>query len=116
MSTNDTSVISRSDYFLISNVESAVADIPADSIVSRTVYLGETLRIILFGFAPGQELSEHTSNREVVLHFLRGEADLVLGEAPATAGPGTVVRLAPKLPHSVYARTETLMLLTMIGR
>ena len=34
--------------------------------------------------------------------------------APQTAGPGTLVHMAPNLPHSVLAETETVMLLTMV--
>ena len=36
--------------------------------------------MISFGFAPGQELSEDTSAKPAILHFLKGEAQLTLGE------------------------------------
>ena len=103
-------------FTFIPDIEAAIATIPPDSIVSRTVYQGETLRIILFGFAAGQELSEHTSAKEVILHFLRGEATVTLGQERFTVAPGAVIRMEPNLPHSVYADTETLMALHMIGR
>ena len=108
------------DYAIIPNVEALVAAITPDSIVSRTVYQGGGLRIILFGFAPGQELSEHTSSKEAVLHFLSGEATVTLGKAAeggetTAAQAGTLIRMRPHLPHTVVAQTDTLMLLTMIG-
>jgi quercetin dioxygenase-like cupin family protein len=102
-------------YAILPNLADAIASVPADSIVSKTLFQGDRLRIILFGFAPGQELSEHTSTREAVLHFLRGEADVTLGGEPTTGSPGTVIRMAPNLPHSIVARTETIMLLHMFG-
>lgn len=102
-------------YTLFPNVEELAPTIPADSTVSRTILNQPGLHMILFGFAPGQELSEHTSARTAILHFLRGNARLTLGEESTVAGPGTVVHMTPRLPHSVYADTETLMLLTMIG-
>ena len=111
----------QTDLFLVvPDIGEMVGEIPPDSIVSRTVYQGEALRIILFGFAAGQELSEHTSAREAVLEFVRGDAVVTLGSvaeggATVVAGPGTLIRMAPRLPHSVRANTETLMLLTMIG-
>lgn len=108
--------MSNPEYTLIPDVMATVTTIPPDTIVSRTVYVGETLRIILFGFAAGQELSEHTSTKEAVLHFLRGEATVALGGEPTTATPGTVVRMAPNLKHSILAKTETLMLLYMYGK
>src|SRR5262245_4391712 len=67
-------------FTIIPDIASMVASITPDSIVSRTVYQGPTLRIIVFGFAAGQELSEHTSSKEAVLHFLRGEATVTLGK------------------------------------
>jgi quercetin dioxygenase-like cupin family protein len=108
------------DFTIIPDIEGMIASITPDSIVSRTVYQGPTLRIIVFGFAAGQELSEHTSSKEAVLHFLRGEATVTLGKlaeggetTPAAAG--TVIRMRPGLAHSVYADTDTLMLLSMMG-
>lgn len=108
--------MSAQEFAIIPNIGAAVESIPPDSIVSRTVYQGPTLRIILFGFAAGQELSEHTSAKEAVLHFLSGEAQVTLGGSEAvTATAGTLIRMQPKLPHSVHAQTDTHMLLYMIG-
>ena len=87
---------------------------PPDSILSRSVYSDEALKVILFRFAPGQELSEHTAARPAVLHFLQGEADLTLGGASSVAGPGTGAHMPAHMPHSVKARTEVVMLLLMV--
>ena len=103
------------DYTLIPDLASALAEIPPDSIVSRTLYQSKTLRVLLFGFAAGQELSEHTSTKEAVLHFLSGEAQVTLGGDSTGAQPGTFIRMAPNLQHSVRAVSETRMLLYMIG-
>jgi len=86
-----------------------------DTIVSRSVYSGDDARVTLFGFAPGQELTEHTAARPALLHFLRGRARLVLGGKAAEAGPGTWVRLPAHMPHSIFAEDEVVMLLTLLG-
>jgi hypothetical protein len=52
------------DYSYIASLIEQVKDIPPDSIVSRTFYSDEQMKAILFGFAAGQELSEHTGLRE----------------------------------------------------
>jgi quercetin dioxygenase-like cupin family protein len=88
--------------------------LPADSIVSRTLYEDEHHKAILFGFAPGQELSEHTASQTALLYFVRGEAQLRLGEDDRRALPGTWVRMAPRLPHSVKAETELVMMLILM--
>ena len=103
------------DYTYFADLAEQLTEIPPDTIVSRTLYSGDELKVILFGFAPGQELSEHTSARPAILHFLRGEAKLTLGGEAQTAQAGTFVRMAPRLPHSVYAETEVVMLLLMLA-
>ena len=98
----------------VSDLGALVEETPERSIVSRTVYKDENVRVILFAFAPGEKLSEHTSSFPAILQFLEGEAALTLGEEALQAGPGTWVHMAANLPHSVDAKTEVRMLLTML--
>jgi quercetin dioxygenase-like cupin family protein len=85
--------------------------IPEKGILSHTIYNDEGLKIVLFGFAPGQELTAHTAPMPATLMFLEGEADLSLGEDKQQAGPGTFVHMQPKLTHGIIAKTPLLMLL-----
>ncbi len=102
-------------YTYIADLLEHVPDVPSDSIISRTFFSGDEAKAILFAFAPGQELSEHTAARPAVLHFLSGEAQLVLGEDTLEARAGTWVHMPPHLAHSVNARTEVVMLLLLLG-
>ncbi len=99
---------------IVPDLQALVTDIAAESIVSRTVYKDDDLRVILFGFAPGETLSEHTSSYPAVLHFLEGEAALTLGEESIAAQPGTWVHMPAHLPHSIEAQTTVKMLLLMM--
>lgn len=101
-------------YHYLPDFAAPLASIPTDTIVSRTLYADKHLKLILFGFAPGQELSEHTSARQATLHFLQGVAHLTLGADRMTAEAGTYVVMPPHLPHSILAETPVVMLLTMI--
>lgn len=96
------------------NLTSLIPEIPADSIISRTIFQDDRLKAVLFGFAQGQELSEHTASQPAVLMFLSGEADLILGDEQRKAVPGTFVHLSAGLPHSVRARTPVVMLLLLM--
>jgi len=91
-----------------------MGDVSADSIVSRTLYSDEALKVILFGFAPGQELSEHTASMPAVIHILAGKAHLTLGGDDRPAGPGTWVRMPAGMTHSVRAETRVVMLLLLL--
>jgi quercetin dioxygenase-like cupin family protein len=99
---------------VLPDIQALVADIAAESIVSRTVYKDEGLRVILFGFAAGETLSEHTSSYPAVLHFLDGEAAVTLGKEAIEAQAGTWVHMPAHLPHSIEALTAVKMLLLMI--
>jgi len=101
------------EYLLIDNLLTQLPEIPPDSIVSRTFYSDDRLKAILFGFAAGQELSEHTAARPAILHFLQGQARLTLGDHQTSAAPGTWIHMQPHLPHSIYAETAVVMLLYM---
>jgi quercetin dioxygenase-like cupin family protein len=98
----------------IENLAALMPVISPDSIVSRTVFDGPGLKATLFGFAAGQELSEHTAAVPAVLHFLQGTARLTLGGKAASASPGTWVHLPARLPHTVAADEEVVMLLLLL--
>jgi quercetin dioxygenase-like cupin family protein len=104
------------DYLHIPNLIAEIPEIPPDSIVSRTFFQDEHARIILFGFAAGQELSEHTASKPAILHFLQGEAQLRLGKDEFEAEAGTWAHMPPNLPHSILAKTPVVMLLTMFEK
>lgn len=84
------------------------------TIVSKRVYQDDKVTTILFSFAPGEELSEHTSAFPAILHFLSGSADLTLGEEAHTVAAGAWAHMPAHLPHSITAITPTTMLLIML--
>jgi len=88
--------------------------IPANGILSTTIQSDERSKAVLFVFAPGQELSAHTAPYPALLYFVKGEADLTLGEEKRAAHEGTFAHMAAKLPHAIQAKTEVVMLLIML--
>ena len=102
------------EAFYTPDVRALIPEISADSIISRALYSDERLKVVLFGFAAGQELSEHTSAYPAVLHFLSGEASVMLGSESKLAGPGTWIHMPPRLPHRIEAQTPVVMLLLML--
>jgi quercetin dioxygenase-like cupin family protein len=87
---------------------------PAKGILSQTLQEDEHVNIVLFGFAPGEKLSEHTASVPAMLYFVQGEATITLGEEISEATAGSWVYMQPKLVHSVVAKTPVVMLLTLI--
>lgn len=94
----------------------AATPIPEDGILSRTLHDDDRVRVIYFGFAAGEELSEHTASMPAMLHFISGEAALTLGEDTHTAQAGTWAHMPAHLPHSIKAETPTMMILTLLKK
>lgn len=101
------------NFNFIDDLTDIVSDIPTDSIISRTFHEDDHLKAILFGFAQGQVLSEHTASQPAILHFLQGEAQLTLGEDVRDVEAGAWVHMPAHLQHSVQAKTQTQMLLLL---
>ena len=90
------------------------AEPPEDGILSRTLYDDDRVKAVIFGFGSGQELSEHTASRPAILHFVKGEARLTLGDDSLDAQPGTWVHMPAELKHSIQAKTPVVMLLLLV--
>lgn len=85
-----------------------------DRIVSRKLAAGPGAKAVLFGFAAGQELTEHTSSRPALLHVLDGNARITLGPDAFDASAGAWAMMPPNLPHSIAAKTPVRMLLVLL--
>ena len=100
-------------YTFIPSLNELLTEVPQDSILSRTFYSDDRIKVILFSFAAGQELSEHTASVPAIIHILQGEADLTLGGDRVEGRAGAWVHMPPNLKHSIVAKTPLIMLLTM---
>jgi quercetin dioxygenase-like cupin family protein len=103
-----------SPYRFFADLAREIPAVAPDSIVSRTLYSDGPVKVILFGFAAGQELSEHTAAVPAILHFLAGRAKLTAGGDELEAGPGAWLHLPARQPHSVRAETPLQMLLLLL--
>jgi quercetin dioxygenase-like cupin family protein len=84
-----------------------------NGIVSRTLFRTENSRAVLFGFAEGQELTEHTSTQHALIQILTGECEFSLAGKPHILKANDVLYMQPNLPHAVKATKQFSMLLTL---
>ena len=87
---------------------------PERGIHSQTVSTEGGVELVLFGFAAGEFLSEHTSARPAIIHILSGEADLTAGTVAHHATAGAWLRMPAGTVHSVRARTPLVMALCLL--
>jgi quercetin dioxygenase-like cupin family protein len=76
----------------------------ANGIVSRTILHTAPARVVLFGFAEGQELNEHTSTRPALIEILFGECDFSLEGEWQSLKAGAFLHMSPNLRHAVRAK------------
>jgi quercetin dioxygenase-like cupin family protein len=86
----------------------------ANGIVSRTLLRASNGRVVLFGFAEGQELTEHTSTQQTLIQILSGECEFSLAGKARAMKAGDLLYMPPNLPHAVKATKQFSMLLTLL--
>lgn len=84
-----------------------------NGIVSRTLLRTANSRVVLFGFAEGQELTEHTSTQHALIQILSGECEFSLSGKARMMKCGDLLYMPPNLVHAVKATTQFSMLLTL---
>ena len=87
---------------------------PQDGIVSRTIHNDDSARVVLFSFAEGQQLSDHTASVPVTVVVVEGEADIIIDGERHDGCAGSWVHIDANVPHSVVARTPVTLLLTLL--
>jgi quercetin dioxygenase-like cupin family protein len=70
-------------------------------------------RVVLIAFRAGQQLTEHRSPGQVLMQALRGRVTIETPADSVRLQAGLLLRLDAGIPHSVIARTDALMLLTI---
>ena len=92
----------------------AAAPIPERGILSLTLSDEDGIRLVVFAFAPGEELSSHTAARPAIVHVLSGEAEIEADGDVYAATAGSWLRMAMDTPHAIRARTGMVMALYLL--
>jgi len=82
-------------------------------VVSRTLFATSTTRVVLFAFAAGQSLSEHSTPREGLVQMLSGRCNFTVNGKLHPLVAGDLLHLPPGAPHAVSAPERFSMLLIL---
>lgn len=78
-----------------------------------TLFKSDDLRIVLMGMHAQSTLKTHTANATISVQVLEGNIHFTAENETKNLHKGQMIALHPKLPHSVFAVTESFFLLTM---
>ena len=88
-------------------------EIPEDGTLSRVIFKGSDVRVVLFAFDEGQELTDHTAAVPAILQVVQGRLDLALGDESFEISADSWVYMEANLSHAVVALEPSVMLLTL---
>jgi quercetin dioxygenase-like cupin family protein len=83
-------------------------------IVSRALHDQGGVRVTLFAFAAGQQLTEHATPARALVQVLSGACEFSLAGKKTPLRAGDLLHMPPGLPHAVLATEAFSMLLTTI--
>ena len=101
------------DYFFAPDLLKEI-EVPKQGILSRTLHNDDQVKVVLFGFSPGQELSAHTAPFPADLVFLDGQGTVTLGADSMAVKAGSFVHMTANLSHGIVAESPLVMLLIMM--
>ena len=83
-------------------------------IVSRALHDRAGVRMTLFAFAAGQQLTEHASPARALVQILSGACEFTLAGRKTPLRAGDLLHMPPGLAHAVFATEAFAMLLITI--
>lgn len=85
-----------------------------NGILSKQIIKNKGGNVTLFAFDKDQALSEHTAPFDALVQILDGEVKITIAKDAFDLCAGDSIILPSGVPHSVLAKTQFRMLLTMI--
>lgn len=89
--------------------------ITREGIVSKVPFETKNMQVSVFSVAAGQEISEHTSPKAVVVTLISGALNFTVGHAVHHMVAGDFIYLAPNEPHALSACEDSRVQLVMFS-
>ena len=89
-------------------------EVPLNGTLSRVLHHDDRLRLVVFAFDAGQELTEHRSGSAAVVQVVSGRLRFLASGEDHEMGPETWLYMSPGEEHALEALEPTVMLLTLL--
>lgn len=103
-------------YDLVAADENALlsaASASGDRVQLKRIFQGTGATIVRIAFAAGQEMREHSTSSPILVQVLSGTIRFRVAGDEITMPPGATVHVEPSVPHSLSAKAEAHVLLTI---
>jgi len=98
----------------VSDVTAGI-EIPEAGTLSKKV-ADDGVRLVVFAFDEGQELTEHRTARAAIIQVTHGRLTVTVDGAEHDARPGCWLLMEPDAPHSLVAVEPSIVLLTLLPK
>lgn len=89
-------------------------EIPKKGITSHSIVNEPHVRVVVFGFADGEEMTEHTAAVPAVAHVVSGAFDFTVPDNTFQFETGSWIHMDAHLPHSLTARGDAKLVLYLL--
>lgn len=86
----------------------------ADKPGVKRVLVEDGARVVIFSFAAGQGLAEHTAAFPILVQSIAGHLQFTADGRTTDLHPGDLAHLSARLPHAVHAVTDATLQLVML--
>lgn len=83
-------------------------------VVSKTLAQNSAVSVTLFAFSKGEEIGTHDSTGDAMVTVLEGTGQFTVDGKAYVCNAGEALVMPAKKPHSVYAKEDFKMLLTVV--
>ncbi len=88
-------------------------EIPKNGTLSRVVFNADGLRVVLFAFDTGEQLTDHAATVPAVVQVIKGRLEMTLGDQTVEIDPGSWVHMDAHLVHALVALEPSVVILTL---
>jgi quercetin dioxygenase-like cupin family protein len=88
-------------------------EIPENGTLSRVVFNDDGLRVVLFAFDTGEQLTDHSATVPAVVQVIKGRLEMTLGDQKMEIDPGSWVHMDAHLIHALVALEPSVVILTL---
>ncbi len=88
-------------------------EIPENGTLSRVVFNADGLRVVLFAFDTGEQLTDHAATVPAVVQVIKGRLEMTLGDQMVEIDPSSWVHMDAHLIHALVALEPSVVILTL---